>query len=422
MRGRCSAARAAAEHARGAGVEDTFGDEATVVEACPTPPVRAPGPVRLRDLGPPGLTVQVLPPMPDPPLIPVFGTVLPHYRAVELRTAVLVSGGLGAFGIAGGIYFGLRARSLSDQVARDYDIDNDRKGKEAERDMAISFSLGAAGLVTSAILYYLGTHSDSSASPVARAGKGRIVLDMVLLMRRIVSFALLGVAACYAPQYSDATHCSLARGLRPEGRTCVAGFCRTGTAAGDAAQLTAARIVVVSGDGQSGHTGAALAAPFVVAIEDAEGGPVAGFAVGFAVVAGGGTVSEASVVSDAQGRAQTKLTLGAAVGSNRVEAGAAGLLGSPIVFTAGALGAVPSRIDLVSGSGQSAVNGRPLPAPFVVSVVDAGSGPVDGFAVTFAVTGGGGSLSIPTVVTDAQGHAADDADPWPGGRAQSTRS
>ena len=78
----------------------------------------------------------------------------------------------------------------------------------------------------------------------------------------------------------------------------------------------------VSGDAQTGMPSTALASPFVVEVKDGatpaktfEGVPVT-----FAVTGSGGTLSATSVATDATGRAQTTLTLGATSGTNTVTA------------------------------------------------------------------------------------------------------
>ena len=97
--------------------------------------------------------------------------------------------------------------------------------------------------------------------------------------------------------------------------------------------VPATKLLLASGNNQRGMPGVALHAPFAVTVEDASGNPVSGFMVAFAVTAGSGSVSSASVATDAQGQAQTTLTPGTS-GANTVEASGTGLAGSPIVFTA----------------------------------------------------------------------------------------
>ena len=88
----------------------------------------------------------------------------------------------------------------------------------------------------------------------------------------------------------------------------------------------------VSGDGQEGTVGAALAKPFVVSVLDQKGSAFAGAVVTFSVTAGGGTLSSTTVTTDASGRARSTLTLGDDPGTNTVTAIVEGL--EPVTFTA----------------------------------------------------------------------------------------
>jgi hypothetical protein len=66
----------------------------------------------------------------------------------------------------------------------------------------------------------------------------------------------------------------------------------------------------------------------------------------------------------------------------------------------------PSRLSMVSGSGQSGTAGQFLATQLVVQVTDASGNPVSGASVTFTVTGGGGSLGSTQVVSNSQGLAS----------------
>ena len=90
-------------------------------------------------------------------------------------------------------------------------------------------------------------------------------------------------------------------------------------------------LVKVSGDNQTGTPGNALASPFVVEAQDEDGEPLAGHSVTFAVTAGGGSLSETSARTNANGRAQTTLTLGSALGVNSVRASVTGV--DPVTFS-----------------------------------------------------------------------------------------
>ena len=88
----------------------------------------------------------------------------------------------------------------------------------------------------------------------------------------------------------------------------------------------------MSGLDQKGTAGAGLGQPLVVSVRDQNGEPFGGPLVTFTVTSGGGTLSATAVTTDAQGRAETTLTLGSQPGPNRVEATVAGL--EPVTFTA----------------------------------------------------------------------------------------
>ena len=87
----------------------------------------------------------------------------------------------------------------------------------------------------------------------------------------------------------------------------------------------------ISGDEQRGVINTPLAAPFVVEIEDQIGRQLVEWPVTFAVTTGGGTLSIENTETDANGRAQTTLTLGPTQGVNTVEIIISGL--EPLIFT-----------------------------------------------------------------------------------------
>jgi hypothetical protein len=169
-----------------------------------------------------------------------------------------------------------------------------------------------------------------------------------------------------------------------------------------------ASLVSVSGNGQTGTIGQALASPFVVMVADAAGNPVSGVSVTFSVTAGGGSLTVTTGLSDSQGLVASTLTLGSVVGTSTVTATSGTLTGSPVTFTAAGVAGSgnPTNLVLVSGNGQSGSPSQPLANPFTAKVTDAGGNPVSGVTVTFAVTAGGGSLNPATVQTNTQGVAS----------------
>ena len=73
---------------------------------------------------------------------------------------------------------------------------------------------------------------------------------------------------------------------------------------------TPARLTIVSGQGQDGTSGAALAAPFVVEVRDQRDEAFPGVPVAFTVTSGGGSLSTTTGTTNTEGRVQTTLTLG----------------------------------------------------------------------------------------------------------------
>ena len=86
----------------------------------------------------------------------------------------------------------------------------------------------------------------------------------------------------------------------------------------------AAKIEIVDGNGQSALAGATLTGPIVVKVTDGLGRPVGGQAVDFAIDAGGGQVSPASVQTGDDGMASATWTLGNTAGQQLAKAQVSG--------------------------------------------------------------------------------------------------
>ena len=85
------------------------------------------------------------------------------------------------------------------------------------------------------------------------------------------------------------------------------------------------KVLPVSGRNQNGAPSSRLAEPFVVEVQNANAEPIVGIPVTFTVTAGGGSVSAATATTDANGQAQTYLTLGRTYGGNTVKASVSGV-------------------------------------------------------------------------------------------------
>ena len=177
----------------------------------------------------------------------------------------------------------------------------------------------------------------------------------------------------------------------------------TFTASGTAG--AAASVAVSAGQGQSATAGTTVPVPPAVVVRDALGNPKAGVEVTFAVTVGGGTVAPSTRTTDAQGvAAVTGWVLGTTVGANAFTATAAGL--TPVTFTATGVAGAAARLEKAAGDNQSAAAGTAVPLRPTVRITDTNGNPVANASVTFAITGGGGSLAAPaTVQTNAAGIA-----------------
>ena len=163
---------------------------------------------------------------------------------------------------------------------------------------------------------------------------------------------------------------------------------------------------IVSGDNQTGFTSEALVSAFVVEVRNQYDDPMDGIAVTFAVTAGGGSLSSEMVMTDANGQAESTLTLGSDPGTNSVEVSVEGISRSEVFSAEASLPPpVATSLSIVSGDNQEAVIGEVLTNSFVVEVRDQYDNPMAGVTVTFAVSEGGSSLSATTGMTDANGRA-----------------
>lgn len=176
-----------------------------------------------------------------------------------------------------------------------------------------------------------------------------------------------------------------------------------------AAASAASAIEAVSGGGQSATAGSTLPDSLIVRVTDAAGNPVAGIAVTWAAT-GGGTVSDASTVTGANGQAGIRRTLGTTAGAQATVATAAGLTGSPVTFPATATVGSAGKLVIMTQPSPSASSGAPFSQQPRVQIQDANGNDVaaNGRAITAQLVSGpeGSSLiGSPTVATNAQGLA-----------------
>ncbi len=169
---------------------------------------------------------------------------------------------------------------------------------------------------------------------------------------------------------------------------------------------TPAAILPVSGNNQIGSAGIPLQQPLVVQVNDKGGDPVPDVAVVFSVTAGGGAIQPTSGVTNSRGQATAIWTMGTLAGApSTATASVNGLSGAPVSFAATVEAALPASAVLVQGGGQTAVAGQQLALPIVVEFRDAYNNPAVGQGVNWAVTGGAGTLTGTSTISDAQGRA-----------------
>jgi len=166
------------------------------------------------------------------------------------------------------------------------------------------------------------------------------------------------------------------------------------------APLTPAVIARVSADSQSTPAGVAMAQPLVVLVTGGNGAPLASTPVAWTIESGGGSLSDTTATTDAEGHASTVYTPGTASGTARVTAQAGSLTG--VVFTLTLTAGAPAAVQKFGFSSPAVVKGSTL--TLSVKVVDQFGNGIPG--ATVAWTTSGGTTSAATSTTDSGGVAA----------------
>ena len=127
---------------------------------------------------------------------------------------------------------------------------------------------------------------------------------------------------------------------------------------------TPTSLSIISGDNQEGFIGEPLANPLVTEVRDQHGDPMEGATVTFTVLTGSGTLSAETVMTDANGRAESTLTLGTDPGTATVQASIEGI-SQTVVFSAEATlpPPTPTTLSILSGGNQEGLTGEPLTPP-----------------------------------------------------------
>ena len=167
---------------------------------------------------------------------------------------------------------------------------------------------------------------------------------------------------------------------------------------------TPARQLLADAPGDSqGTVGQPLGSVPGVRLVDSNGVAIPGAVVNFRAEPAG-TVSPASVTTDAEGRARPQSwVLGTAAGVNALVATVPGSAERRFLVTANA--GPPSQLLAASATSQSATAGVAVAAPPSVRVNDSFGNPVSGVPVTFTIEQGGGSVSGSPAVAGVNGIA-----------------
>jgi len=184
--------------------------------------------------------------------------------------------------------------------------------------------------------------------------------------------------------------------------TCLTGLVLLAACGGgDTSPSNDGEIRLDSGGNQSATVGSTLL-PYQVLVTDLQGDPRPGTTVQWAVVSGGGSITQTST-TDANGLAAATATLGLVAGVQTVHASAPGYAGSPVTFTSTGTADVPAAILRRTGNGQNGAVGDTLAFPLEVRVLDQFDNGVPGTTVQWTVTSGGGTVTAPATTTDQQG-------------------
>ncbi len=164
------------------------------------------------------------------------------------------------------------------------------------------------------------------------------------------------------------------------------------------------QLIVDVGQGQEAIVGTPVPIAPAVVVRDPFGNPVPAVLVSFAVTAGQGMVQGGTPTSTAGGTAAVgSWVLGQLAGPNTLSASIPGAM--PVLFTATGRAGPAATLSIQAGQGQTAPAGTSVPVAPAVRVGDQFGNPVAGVTVTFAITGGGGTLIGAIGVTGSAGVA-----------------
>lgn len=164
----------------------------------------------------------------------------------------------------------------------------------------------------------------------------------------------------------------------------------------------ASRLTIVQGHLQTAAAGTVLLTPVVLRVIGTDGAPIGKIPVSFNVLAGGGSVDPSSAVSDANGEVKARWTLGPGAQVQSMTGSAPGV--DPVLLSAN--GILPSDLVIAQGNNQTGKASAALTVQIVFRVTGGFNVPIPGQTVGLAITGGGGSISPQSAVTNALGEVS----------------
>lgn len=159
-----------------------------------------------------------------------------------------------------------------------------------------------------------------------------------------------------------------------------------------------ASVAAASGDSQTVLVGNRSSAPLVAVVKNSSGAPLPNVTVNWSVTSGGGSLSDVTTTTDANGQAQTTYRSGAIADTVKVTASTGE---RSHAFTIDLAADTVAILSALQGNGSAALVGYPL--TIIAKAADRFGNVIPGVAVNWSSTGG--TLLATTATTDSIGRA-----------------
>jgi plastocyanin len=182
---------------------------------------------------------------------------------------------------------------------------------------------------------------------------------------------------------------------------------------------TIAKASASSGDGQTGTVAQPLTDSFRVVVREG-GSPRSGVTVTWSSSIASAIFNPASSVTDASGRAASRMTLARVAGGQTARASLDA--NNFVTFNVSGIPGPPSKLTIFSGNGQASLANDALALPLQVKVSDQFDNPIVNSMVDWSVVSGIANLSTGTSQTSAGGLASVSVTAGAGGGAIQVRA